>query len=48
MESPETNLHVYGQFIYFNGGAAERVERTLSINGARSTGYLCKKKKKET
>ena len=37
------------QFIYFRGGAAEHGERTVfSVNGARSIGYLWRKKKKET
>ena len=37
------------QFIYFRGGAAEHGERLVfSVNGARSIGYLWRKKKKET
>lgn len=48
MESPETNLHVYGQFIYFRGGAAERVVRTyfqLMVLGQLDI-YVRRRKKK--
>ena len=48
IESPEINLHTYGQLIYDKGGKSLQWRRdSLFNNGAGKTGYQCKRMKLE-